>query len=36
MMDKKLKLNKENMKQIYGTGLQFEIHGIGFKLRCID
>jgi len=28
MMDEKLKLNKEKMKQIYGIGLTFEIHGI--------
>ena len=27
MMGEKLKLNKEKMKQIYGTGLRFENHG---------
>ena len=36
MMDEKLKLNKENMKQIYGTRIKIEIHGIGFKVKCID
>ena len=36
MMDEKLKLNKENMKQIYGTRIKIDIHGIGFKVRCID
>ena len=36
MMDEKLKLNKENMKQIYGTRIKIEIDGIGFKVRCID
>ena len=30
MMDEKLKLNKEKMKQIYGKRLKFKIHGIGF------
>ena len=33
IMDEKLKLNKEKIKQIYGTKLQFEIHGIGFRVR---
>ena len=36
MMDKKIKLNKKNMKQIYGTRLKFKIHGIGFRVRRID
>ena len=31
-----VKFNKENMKQIYGTRLKIEIHGIGFKVRCLD
>ena len=36
MMDEKLKLNKEKMKQIYGTGLRFEIHGTGYRVWHID
>ena len=32
MMGEKLKLNKEKMKQIYGTGLKFENHGIGYRV----
>ena len=32
MMDEKLKLNKENMKQMYGTRINIEIHGIGLKV----
>ena len=32
LMEKKLKLNKENMKQIHGTGLRFEIHGTGYRV----
>ena len=31
IMGEKLKLNEE--KQIYGTTLKFEIHGIDFKVR---
>ena len=36
MIDEKLKLNKEIKKNIIGTRLKFEIHGIGFKVRHID
>ena len=36
MMDEKLKLNKEKMKQIDGIRVKFNIHGIGFKARCKD
>ena len=36
MMDEKLKLDKEKIKQIHGTRLKFKIHGIGFRVRHID
>ena len=29
------RLNKEKMKQIYGIGLTFEIHGICYRVRHI-
>ena len=36
MMDKKLKLDKQKMKQIHGTRFMFEIRGIGFRVRQVD